>query len=128
MSQSKVRSARDSILGVRPIPNDPISTERDRIKRAAEHAKLFEKTALQFAEHISSLASVNDELVQSLMGVLEPDTILPLSSIRDGHVESKPKLEAFRMQMRSFMDKAKQCEEAFIDRDKKYWEKQRVPR
>ena len=122
---SKARKVRESLLGSpRPIPDDPFSTERERISEVGEFAERFESTANEFAQRAASLSQINDELVQTLMGVVDPEKIAPLSDLRERSSSSKPKLEALRWHLQGFKTVANDTKKSLVDRDKKFWDKQ----
>lgn len=121
---AKARRARESLLGVKPIPGDPFSESRKAISETAKLLKVFDDTVESFSKRISNLQSVNDELTSALHELGNNDMNIPFKELNHAVMDCKPKLDALRLHLHAFGEKAEMTEQALVERDKKFWDKQ----
>jgi hypothetical protein len=125
---SKLRDARNNLIGIKPIPNDPYSQDRERIGRAVNFSEIFATSVDRFAEQISTFSAINDELVRTLHKTEKLESVLPLSSLRQAVSESRGLFEGMRLHISTFQSKAKAVENGLTERERKYWEKEHYER
>jgi hypothetical protein len=123
-NSGKLRSARNSLMGVKGIPDDAFADDRSQIAKTERFAKVFQETADHFDNKLSKVASANDTLIAALNDFFDQHESYSLYSLKQARVRSSPKLEALRVQVQSFRSSAKSTEESLKDRDKKYWDRQ----
>jgi hypothetical protein len=121
---SKVRSAHASILGVKPIPDDAFAESREAINKTSKFGKLFEKTVDAFTSRLRKLSGLNVDLIEALDELDVSDMQIPLRDMSHSVSDNKPQLDALKLHLHAFSEKAEATEEALTERDKKFWDKQ----
>ena len=125
LQSSKARSARQSFLGIKQVPDDPLAHDREEIDRAGDTIDVFQSCVQDLEAGLLKLSRVNDELIGCLVecGLGREQTVRDLKFPREAFSAVHPKLGATKMTLHALCSRTQMIRSKLKQRDKLYWEK-----
>ena len=125
LQSSKARSARQSLLGIKRIPDDPLAADREILDRGDETLEVFESCVTELELALTRLSRVNDDFAACMVecGLGADLATSDLRWPRQAYASTNAKLGALKMSLRSLISTSDSIRSKLKERDKLYWEK-----